>query len=297
MSVPRVLLWAPLLVLAATAGVRADSFDGIYLNRDGGNVAYFSLLRHGDRISGDYTVVMRNPETSGGILRSHFTVSGNTEPNGALLTIVGETPESQAAMSYRWLSRRQRDGFSIEIPLATGLIATPVFRQSSVAAVNGRLAALTGAVERELEARADKLAALRSEQELHADLKARLVALSAVAKASAELDRARSRRQALEATVAQLQGEADRKHRLASEAGASMLSSTRRRLADLEDQANYADFAVASAKADVTGATAQLSDALQNLQVARRNLTDHDTRIASLLAARERGAAAPQAHP
>ena len=107
MSFSRIWSWAFLLVLATTAGARADSFDGIYVNGDGGNVAYFDLLRHGDRVSGDYTVVVRNPETSGGILRSHFTVTGTTDRQGAMLTIVGDTPEAQAAMTQRLAANPQ----------------------------------------------------------------------------------------------------------------------------------------------------------------------------------------------
>jgi hypothetical protein len=285
MSFSRILAWTCLLALAAPAGARADSFDGIYVNGDGGNVAYFDLLRRGDRVSGDYTVVVRNPETSGGILRSHFTVTGTTDRRGALLTIVGDTPEAQEAMSYRWMSRLQGNGFTVEIPVATGRIATPFFTRSSIPSVNRQLTALSGAVDRELQIRLDKLAMLRTEQALHADLSARLRALSAVVKADEDLDRARNRKQALDATVAQLERESEEKHRLAGGQDAATLDRARRQsLADLQDQANYTDYALASAKADALGANSQLADASQSLELAKRNLDEDDTRIASLLA-------------
>jgi hypothetical protein len=285
MTLSRIWFWAFLLALATTAGARADSFDGIFVNGDGGNVAYFDLLRHGDRVSGDYTVVVRNPETSGGILRSHFTVTGTTDRQGALLTIVGDTPEAQAAMSYRWMSRLQSNGFMLEIPIATGRIATPVFTRSSIPSVNRQLTALSSAVDRELQVRLDKLAMLRTEQALHADLTARLRALSAVVKASEDLDQARERKQALDATVADLQRESNDKHRLASGRDAAALDSTRRQsLADLQDQANYTDYALASAKSDALSAGGDLANASQSLELAKRNLDEDDTRIASLLA-------------
>lgn len=285
MSFSRILPWAFLLALSTTAGARADSFDGIYVNGDGGNVAYFNLLRHGDRVSGDYVVVVRNPETSGGILRSHFTVTGTTDRRGALLTIVGDTPETQAAMSYRWMSRLQNGGFTVEIPVATGRIATPLFSRSSISNVNRQLTALSGAVDRELQIRLDKLAMLRTEQALHADLTARLRALSAVVKASDDLDRARNQKQALDATVADLERESSEKHRLAGGQDAAALDLThRQRLADLQDQANYTDFALASAKSDALGAAGELANASQSLELAKRNLDEDDTRIASLLA-------------
>jgi hypothetical protein len=285
MSFSRIFVGTSLLVLAATAGVRAASFDGIYVNGDGGNVAYFDLMRTGDRLTGDYTVVVRNPESSGGILRSHFTVSGTADEHGALLTIVGETPESQAAMSYRWISRMQATGFTVEIPVATGHIATPFFVHSSIAGVNRQLAVLGGAVDRELQIRLDKLAMLRTEQALHADLAVRLRALSAVVKASADLDHARNRKATLEATVADLQRESEDKHRLAGGQDAAALDRTRRQtLADLQDQANYTDYALASAKADALGAQGDLASASQSLELAKRNLDEDDTRIASLLA-------------
>jgi hypothetical protein len=284
-----------LLVMATTVAARAESFDGIFVNSDGGNVAYFNLLRHGERITGDYTVVVRNPESSGGLQRSHFSVTGNTDRHGALLTIVGETPEAQAAMSYRWLSRSEGDGFSLEIPVATGRIATPLFRRSSVADVNGKLSAFNAAVDRELHVRLDKLAMERAEESLHADLTARLRALSAVVKASADLDRARSRREALEATVADLQRESERKHRLAGGADAAQLERTRREsMADLQDQANYTDYALAAARSDVLGASSEVASASQTLALAKRNLNEDDTRIASLLAFLVRSSAAVQ---
>jgi hypothetical protein len=295
MSISRILPLTLVLTLAVTAGVRAESFDGIYLNDDGGNVAYFDLLRHGDKVTGDYTVVVRNPETSGGVLRSHFTVTGTTDRNGALLTIVGETPEAQAAMSYRWLSRADRDGFTIEIPLATGRIATPHFRQSTVAGINGKLAVLSDDVDRELHARLDKLAQVRTEQALHADLMERLRALSAVVKASAELDRARVRRQSFEATVADLERESQLQHRMAAGPDKAVLGRAQRlRLDDLQDRANYSDYALATAKADAVGAAQQVASAAQTLQVARQNLIDHDSQIASLLAVLVRGSAGPR---
>jgi len=285
MSLSRILALAFLLVLATIAGARAETFDGIYINGDGGNVAYFDLIRQGDRVSGDYTVVVRNPESSGGILRSHFSVSGSVERQGALLTIVGETPESQAAISYRWMSRLQANGFTLEIPVATGHIATPLFLRSSVAGVNRQLAVLSGAIDRELQIRLDKLAMVRTEQALHADLNARLRALSALVKAGEDLDRARGRKAALEATVADLQHESEDRHRLASGQDAAELDRTRRQsLADLQDEANYTDYALAAAKADALGAQGDLASAAQSFQVAKRNLDEHDTRIASLLA-------------
>jgi len=285
MSFSRISSWAFLLVLASAAGARADSFDGIYVNGDGGNVAYFNLLRHGDRVSGDYTVVVRNPETSGGILRSHFTVTGTTDRQGALLTIVGDTPEAQAAISYRWMSRPVRDGFTIEIPIATGRIATPFFARSSIPSVNRQLTDLSSAVDRELQIRLDKLAMLRTEQALHADLTARLRALSAVVKASEDLDHARDRKQSLDATVADLQRESEEKHLLASGRDSAALDRTHRQtLADLQDQANYTDYALASAKSDALSAGGDLASASQSLELAKRNLDEDDTRIASLLA-------------
>jgi hypothetical protein len=295
MSISRVLPLAIFLVLSATAGARADSFDGVYVNGDGGNVAYFDLLRHNDRISGTYTVVVRNPDTSGGILRSHFTVTGTADRRGALLTIVGETPESQAAMSYRWISRAQRDGFSVEIPVETGHISTSFFRAGSVAGVNDKLAVLTSDVDRELRIRLDKLALVREEQSLHADLAARLQAFSAVVKASSDLDRARVRRQTLQATVADLARESERRHRLTIGTNAAVPGRTsHQRLIDLQDQANYSDYALAAAKSDALGASQQVASATQTLQVAKQNLIDHDTRIAALLAVLVRGSAPAQ---
>ncbi len=285
MKLFRLVPWTFLVVLAATAAARADSFDGIYVNGDGGNVAYFNLARHGERLSGDYMVVVHNPDSSGGVLRSHFTVTGVTDRRGALLTIVGETPEAQEASAFHWVSRARGDGFSLEIPLATGRIATPFFRHSSVAGVNSQLANFNGAAERELRARLDKLAMERAEQALHADLSARLRALSAVVKASADLDRARVRREAVEATVADLQRESERKHRLAGGADAARLDRARRQnLADLQDQANYTDYALTAARSDVLGAQSEVASASLTLALARRNLDEDDTRIASLLA-------------
>jgi hypothetical protein len=272
-------------------------FDGVYVNADGGNVAYFQIVDIAGRLTGEYTVVVRDSNSDAGLDQSRFSVTGTGDATRALLGLSYDTPGFQAPLGYRWIARANANGFTLEMSLGSGQIAEVRFRRATIGEVNGLIAEVTTVADNGRRVRAAHLELAAAEARLRADLAARFDDVRAIATAQDAFSAAQARMQSAQLAVSDLQREARRRR---DEAGSGPLVDDRALRTDLLDQANYATFAADAARADVGAANDQLALAQGTLGSAKQVLGDRDTRIARLksVIARDTGmiasATAPQ---
>jgi len=270
-------------VCVAPTSASGGGFDGIYVNSDGGNVAYFELVQNSEKINGSYTVVVRNTNSSEGLQQSRFTVSGSGNPRAAILGVAYDTPDFQAPLSYHWIARWNGTGFVLELPLGSGQIASVNFHRSTIREVNGLVGTMNALAERDKQTREQNIELASARRELHRNVLLRLGDLHAIAQAQVAFNAAQDRKRSAEEAVADLLAESHTKLSAAlSPAPTSLVEARRRETRDLQDQANYAAYAAQSARDDVRTADDQLALVGHALDSMKQILADHDTAIARL---------------
>jgi hypothetical protein len=295
--IPLVLLCGWVSAVPASA---AGRFDGIYVNSDGGNVAYFQIVEDAGAVTGSYVVVVRNTNSEAGLDQSRFTVTGSTDDRHALLRLAYDTPAFQAPLSYRWIARSNASGFTLELPLGNGGIAQMKFHRAGVAQLDALVATMSTVAEGIRRVRAAHVELANAEATLHKNVIERLGDLHAIADTQAAFDAAEARKHDAELAVLDLRQEADLRRMQASRKPPGAFASELRGVqTDLEDQANYADYAADSAKEDVKAADDQIALSEHALDSIKEVLAEREVRIARLksMIARDAGLISAAAVP
>jgi len=259
------------------------SFDGVYLNTDGGNVAYFDTTEARGKIAGAYTVVLRDDNSPGGMQQSRFVVSGSEGNRAAALALVYDSFTVPVVLTYHWIARGDGNGFNLDIPVATGQTARLHFRRASIAEANGAVGRSMAQADRYRRIREQVLALAIERTQLQRNLDRRTHDLEAIARAQLAYDAAQTHERTVAQALDELRAEAQARRGLAGNAAKHAIFGTAPgAVDDVQDEANYADFAVVAAQQDDRAASDEIAAAGRVLGDAQQVLADRDTHIARL---------------
>lgn len=274
----RVCALVAFAILSGLGVARAADLTGIYVVTYGGGLEYFNLTQQSGYLTGYLQTVAVNTNSSDGVNRQSYSVSGSVSGSRAVLRL------SSGMSSYEWTADIGWNGFTVSVPMQSGEIKQVYFRRSSVSEVNRLVGSLTqsgNTAKYYANAQADLG---DSQTRLSNDVNYyRPRILDEMRKAKAELARAQQRMKRVQQNLADKKAIAAQKHETADEAQqAAQTTEESVHASSLQADASGADADVSGAEADVTAAQVDLQVANQDLQRSRTDLKQIDARIAQL---------------